>query len=43
MSIWNALQALLNAIIKVFYNMLSRVGAIRFTCGTPSTHLPLPP
>ncbi|GJE92795.1 hypothetical protein PsYK624_089520 [Phanerochaete sordida] len=33
MSIWNALQALLNAIIKVFHNMLSRVGAIRFTCG----------
>jgi len=33
MTIWNGLQMLLTAIIRVFYNMLSRVGAIRFSCG----------
>ncbi|EKM54748.1 uncharacterized protein PHACADRAFT_258791 [Phanerochaete carnosa HHB-10118-sp] len=38
MTIWNGLQALLKAIINVFYNMLSRVGAIRFTCG-PFVHV----
>ncbi|KAI0688191.1 hypothetical protein BC835DRAFT_1373851 [Cytidiella melzeri] len=38
MSIWKALQQLLNALISVFHKMLSQVASIRFSCG-PFVHI----